>query len=143
MQVGKKSRFELLEHTGDLGLEIWSDSEAGIFETAATGLFSMICNLELVEPKFEERIALEAHSRDDLLVSWLSALNLKTIINQALFCKFTVDELQSNRLNATVWGENIVPEKHIIKREVKAITYHGLRFEWHRPDWYAQVIFDL
>lgn len=139
----KSSRFELLDHTGDLGLEIWSDSEIGIFEAAARGLFSIVCNIDRVEPRLEETIKVEGPSSADLLVSWLTTLNLKATIDGILFCEFSIDKYESKSLTATVKGERIIPKKHSIKREVKAVTYHGLRFERHELEWYAQVVFDL
>lgn len=138
-----QSRFELLEHTGDLGLEVWSESPEAIFETAACGLFSIIADLDSIHPETEKKLSLQAISKEELLVDWLRELNLLCTIEDFLFCQFRILELKDNKLDAIVTGEQISPDRHNITREVKAVTYHDLVFEKRDNGWFARVIFDL
>ncbi len=139
---GPVSRFELLEHTGDLGLEIWSETPEGIFEAAARGLFSILSDLDSIHAEIQRRIELQGSSMADLLVDWLRELNFLSITEDLLFCRFEI-ELDGSSLKALISGEPISPDKHRIHREVKAVTYHDLVFEKSKTGWYARVIFDL
>ena len=138
-----QSRFELLEHTGDSGLEVWSDSPEGILETAALGMFSILVELNTIQPEFQKSIELQSGSREDLLVDWLRELNLISILDEMLFCRFEIQKLKDNSLNAHIFGEPVSKDKHKIFREIKAVTYHDLIFEQRDSGWFARVIFDL
>jgi SHS2 domain-containing protein/predicted Zn-ribbon and HTH transcriptional regulator len=47
------------------------------------------------------------------------------------------------RLRAEVFGEPIVPGRHIVFTEIKAVTFHGLELAEVDGGWRAQIIFDL
>jgi SHS2 domain-containing protein len=47
-------------------------------------------------------------------------------------------------LTATLWGETLRPDRHLLKTEVKAVTYHLLRVTEGRDGvWQASVILDV
>jgi SHS2 domain-containing protein len=47
-------------------------------------------------------------------------------------------------LRATLWGGALKPDRHRLKREVKAVTYHLLRVTEDRDrEWRASVILDV
>jgi SHS2 domain-containing protein len=135
-------RFAFIDHTGDIGIRIWSATPAGIFATAARGLFSLICDLDRVAAAQTRRIEVSAPSPAELLVAWLAELNLIFHLEGLILSQFAVISLKDNKIEADVAGEPIA-EKHEIMREIKAITYHALQFEQRGSDWMAQVILDL
>ncbi|MBI1976770.1 MAG: archease [Candidatus Omnitrophica bacterium] len=47
------------------------------------------------------------------------------------------------QIHAEIFGEKIDPKKHILKKEVKAVTYHGLSLKKTRAGWVAEVILDV
>jgi SHS2 domain-containing protein len=46
-------------------------------------------------------------------------------------------------LKARVKGEPFQEGVHVIKTEVKAVTYHQIRVNQEEGGWKAQIIFDL
>jgi len=46
-------------------------------------------------------------------------------------------------LKAVVKGEPFQEGIHVIKTEVKAVTYHQIYVKKENGDWKAQIIFDL
>ena len=52
--------------------------------------------------------------------------------------KFTNKELQ-----ARLTGESLNNKKHVIKTEIKAVTYSGLTVEKQKTGWVARIIFDV
>ncbi len=136
-------RFELLEHAGDLGLQIWSPTRTGIFVTAARGFFSVLTDIDKIKPKLQRQISLQANEDAELLVRWLNQLNYFFATEGLLFADFTPLQIDGNELTAVVSGENFSSQIHELYHEIKAVTYHQLRFERRNTEYFAQVIFDL
>ena len=136
-------RFELLEHAGDLGLQVWSSTREGIFVTAARGFFSILTDVKRIKPVLTQPISLQAGSDAELLVYWLNHLNFLFATAGLLLVNFTPLQIDDGKLTAIVSGESISPTRHEIYREIKAVTYHQLLFEKRSAGWFAQVILDL
>jgi SHS2 domain-containing protein len=136
-------RFEFLDHTGDIGLKVWSSTLGGLFTQAAEGLFSVITDFKNISPKKKIDVSLEAVNDLELLVRWLNHLNFLFSAEGILIRQFGKLEIKNYQLKTTVLGEMFNPEKHEIYREIKAVTYHQLILEQQDKNWFAQLIFDL
>ncbi len=132
-----------IDHTGDIGIEVAATDRGQLFERAAWGLFSVLTEPSIVEPREAHAVAVEGTDPDDLMVKWLSELNFLHVTQHDLFSKFSIDELDDTRLAATVWGEPIDSDRHTVYTEVKAITYHQLEIEETADGWRVQIIFDM
>ena len=70
--------------------------------------------------------------------------SFKTIfIVGLLFKGFNVDSVGEDGLKAAVKGEPFREGVHVIKTEVKAVTYHQIEVRRENTGWRAQVILDL
>jgi SHS2 domain-containing protein len=136
-------RYDLIEHTADIGIRAYGRSLQELFENAAFGLFEIIADLENVKPKERFEITLDEENREELFVAWLRELLYKFNTDQILFNNFVIRELTDTKLNAFAWGEKFDKKRHNIKDEVKAITYHGLKLEKSNSNWQVEVIFDV
>ncbi|GAJ07201.1 unnamed protein product, partial [marine sediment metagenome] len=56
---------------------------------------------------------------------------------------FSILEISSNHLVGEAKGETFNPDKHSIKAEIKAVTYHQVEVEKNKEGWKAKVIFDV
>lgn len=137
--------YEVFEHTADVGIRCRASTLDELFAEAGRGLFSvMVANLEAVRPAEPSRVELAGASGrlDDLLFDWLAELLYRFDTRRRLFSRFDV-RVHDTRLEATAWGEPMDRTRHEMEREVKAITYHGLKVE-HQPEgWLAEVIVDI
>ena len=152
----------LLDHTADTGLIVTAPDLPTLFSRAAWGLFSVICDPAGVQPAEAETVALDADDLPALLVRWLAELNFRHITRHRLYARFEVRELTTPagpatppppeaaareaapcRLRAEIFGEPIVPGRHTIYTEVKAVTFHGLELTEVDGGWRAQIILDL
>ena len=142
-QAGGIEWLEPIDHTGDAGFVVHGAHMSELFSRAAWALFSVIADVEAVQP--EETIGLVVHGSDrhDLMVKWLSELNFLHITQHRLFCRFSLHEISETGLRAEVAGEAIDLKRHTVFTEVKAITYHQLRIEKVDELWQARVIVDL
>ncbi|MBW2040230.1 MAG: archease [Deltaproteobacteria bacterium] len=135
--------YDLLDHTGDLGIRIWADDLGGLFCEAAWALFDIITDLEQVEVHLERETDVEGVGRDELMVAWLNELLYLHEVEGLLFRDFAVTELDEGRLKGVARGESFQEGHHVIKTCIKAVTYHQLEIKEDNGRWQAQVIFDI
>jgi SHS2 domain-containing protein len=136
------ARFELVEHTADVGIRGWAPTLPELFRVMARGLFAVIVDPASVEPRNERRFHLEAGSPEDLLHEWLEELNSLHQIRNELYGRFE-PHLAGNRLEALVAGEPIDFLRHDLRVEVKAVTWHELRIERTIEGYEAFVLLDI
>lgn len=134
-------RYELIEHTADVGVKAYGRTVAEAFEHAAEGMFDIITDKSTITPVGEYRIELDAPDREQLLVDWLSELLLLNGTQDLVFGKFEVT-LSENHLSARVYGEKYDTKKHQMGVEIKAVTYHMLQVHENDPT-FVQVLFDI
>ena len=135
--------FELFEHTADLGLRVTSIDLDGLFRDAASGLFAMIAEpAPHGRPAGRREFEITGERHDFLMVDWLTEL----------LYVFDTERLLSGEFEVTVHGSGLRAsaacfaldvEDYRVLREVKAITYHGLKVERTADGWLAEVIVDI
>ncbi|HSB04318.1 MAG TPA: archease [Thermodesulfobacteriota bacterium] len=136
-------RFEVLDHTADIGLAIYGENLKALFENAGEAFFHLITDLKKVRRRIERRIEIGGESLDRLMVDWLSELLYLHDVENLLFKGFKVESVGDDGLKAIVKGEPFQEGVHVIKTEVKAVTYHQLEVRQERKGWRARVILDL
>jgi SHS2 domain-containing protein len=135
--------YELFDHTADVGLRVTAPDLPRLFCEAAEGLFSVIVE-EIPRGVSSRRLdfRLEAERAEFLLVDWLSELLYVFDTRRLLLDAFEVD-LRGNGLTAAALARPLDENRDRLLREVKAVTYHGLRLEPTASGWLAEVILDI
>ena len=136
-------RFEILDHTADIGLFIYGKDLPSLFEHAGEGFFHLITDVKRLRPQTERRVRLDGQSLERLMVDWLTELLYLHEVDHLLFKEFKVECVGEKGLKAVAKGEPFREGVHVIKTGVKAVTHHRIRVERKRGVWRAQVIFDL
>ena len=135
-------RFEVIDHTADIGIVAHGNDLKEAFANVAYGMFSLIVELDTVQEEIQHVIELDASDQESAVVDWLNELLYIFDVEHLLFSRFEVTDLNENKLRAEVYGEKVDLSRHKLKREVKAATYHSL--EIGREDGYRiQVILDI
>ena len=135
--------FIILDHPADIGLEIYGKSLADLFANAAKGLVSLITDIDSIECKAEKSIAIESSDSENLMVRWLSEILFLFDGEHFLVGKTQILKVNATSLNAKVYGELVVPNKHNFKKDIKAITYHQLKVWEDAREWKARVFVDI
>ena len=135
--------YELLDHTGDLGIRVWAADITGLFQEAARVLFAILTDLDRVEVRQNLEVAVQGSGREELLVAWLNELLYLYEVKGLLFCDFTLGEIDEKHVKGIAMGEKFHEGRHIIKTSIKAVTYHQLEITEKDGRWQAQVIFDI
>ena len=135
--------YETFEHTADIGIRAWGSDVAQVFEEAAKALFSVIVDLGAVVSRQKLKIELTAESTEELFFKWLKELLFISETRHIFLSKFKVLDLSPEKLVAEVQGEPINSQKHILGREVKAITRHQFKLVHDKSRYLAEVILDI
>ncbi len=136
-------RFEILNHTADIGIIVYGKDLKSLFENAGKAFFHLIIDLRKVKLREERKISIEGESLDRLIVDWLSELLYLHDVENLLFKEFKVESIGEGGLKAIAKGEPFQEGVHAIKTEVKAVTYHQIQVQQENGDWRARVILDL
>ncbi len=134
--------FNEFDHSGDIGIEARADSPEQLLENLSRGLFSLMC-LSRVEASIERRIVVVSDSMEGLVVDWLSEIISAADVHGEVYGTVRVDKIEPGRVEGVIRGERYDENRHELRLEVKAATYHGLAVEQIDGRYRARVIFDL
>ena len=135
--------FEILDHTADIGIIVYGEDLKSLFENAGKAFFHLITDLKKVRLRTERKIEIGGESLERLMVDWLNELLYLHDVENLLFKRFRVESAGEAGLKAKVNGEIFQEGVHVIKTEVKAVTYHQLEVRQEKGGWRARIIFDL
>jgi SHS2 domain-containing protein len=141
--LAAQPRFEVIDHTADIGIVARGATLAEAFANAATGMFSLMVEMEEVAEREERRVSVEATDREGLLVAWLSELLFLLDVEDLVFGRFEVDRIGETRLEGRAFGERLDRERHPKGTVIKAVTRHMLRVGKADYGYEARVIFDI
>ena len=135
--------YEPIDHTADLGLRIWAPDPAGLYRTAAEGMLSLCVDPGTLRPGPERRVSVDGEDRVELMFEWLREILYRLNVSRVFWCPLRIERIADNRLDAVVGEDPVDPDRHELRHEVKAVTYHGLTVEQADGRWAAEIIFDV
>jgi len=135
--------YRVFDHTADLGIEIFGGTQQALFIHAAFALFDLMADLHTVRLKESRRVSVEGADREDLLVNYLREVLYLFNGEKLLLKHFSIDAMDDRHLTGDVQGETFDPCRHLLKREIKAVTYHGAEVRETEQGWRGRVICDV
>ena len=143
--------FRLVDHTADLAIEATGATRDEALAEAALGLTAVLTGREdvhrLGRPEREVRFVIETPDLDALVVAFLAELLWLHESEDILWLGggVRVEEGAGGMLRAVAAGNGVVHDaaRHGRGVEVKAVTYHGLRFAREGPGWTLWVLLDI
>ena len=137
------NNFRIVGTTADIAVVAYGESLQKLFAHAAEGLIFVFAEPDQIE-KIEKRvIKLPGSDIENLMVKWLNEILYFFEVKEFLGKEFKILTLDENHLHAEIAGETYKREKHLIKTEIKAVTYHQLAIKQQKGKWKAKIIFDL
>ena len=138
-------KYELFEHTADIGLYIYGRDRRELFEAAAGALIAQITAPENVRPAQERRVELKADSPEALLRAWMAEILYLCSALGWLTAEAGIESFAGNSLKATLRGETLDRQRHEFETEIKAVTWHRLKIEILEPEgiFRATVVLDV
>lgn len=139
--------FQYLEDiaTADVAFEARGSTLEELFVQCALATFEAMLDTKKVRGKIEKMIELENEDPEELLYDWLTEIiSLKDSESLALGAfEVKLEKNRTNRLHAKVRGEKINPERHELRSDVKAVTYHLFKLRRDKGGWIATVVLDI
>lgn len=135
--------FELTDHDADLGLAMEGGSYEEVLAAATAALTSCVIAPDSVRLREIRRVEATGDSPEEMLVRWLKGWLGLYVAEGFLVGETTRVEVAGNRVVGEARGEILDPERHRVRREVKAVTYHQARVESKDGRWRGWVILDV
>lgn len=138
------ARFEILEHTADVGIRAEAVDLSGVFEQATLGLLDIVGTWAPGrEPDEEVEVDLEADDLGALLVDWLGEVLYLGDSRDAVVTSLDLTEVTSHRAAGKLGMAPREDAAYEGGTQVKAITYHRLAVEETEDGWTATVYVDV
>ena len=135
-------RFEILEHTADVGLQARASTREEVYEALGEGL-ATLQEAWFPNQGTERPVRVEAPDPEALLVSWLDELLYLHETEDTVFAGLAVDRVDDTSLSARV---RMAPrgDRELEGVGVKAATYHRVEVA-RQPDggWTGRVYLDV
>ncbi|MCS7240859.1 MAG: archease [Candidatus Bipolaricaulota bacterium] len=138
--------YEFIPHPSDMGVRGIGRTVEEAFSEAARAMFSLMADLERIEPKEAVPFEVEAETLEDLFVRFLAEFLFLRDTHGMLFSRFLlrVERIGSKfRAVGQAWGEKFDPQKHRAGIDVKAATYNWVKVEEQNGTWIAQGVVDV
>lgn len=133
-------RYEIIEHTADIGIIARGASLDELFENAAYGMFDLMFDLGTVESVTTVEVTIAGDEPAELLYRWLSELLYRFETEDMVWCSFSVTI--GDGLSAVVRGAGIEAAE-LRGAPIKAVTRHNLTLQHHGREWTSTVLFDI
>jgi SHS2 domain-containing protein len=135
--------YETFEHTADVGLHVWAESLAGLFELAARAFAALIVDGDMVEDRETRQVSAEGDALEELLVSWLDEILYAWDAEGFAPRDVHVLEFSESRIAGEIRGEQFDRSRHTVLHSVKAVTYHGLQVVRAGGRYEVRIVFDV
>ena len=141
--------YEFLEDVAiaDIAFRAWGKDLGELFQAAGDATINtMIENLDSIELKETRTFSLENDELDLLLFNFLQELIYYKDSEQLLLRAQQIQIEENNgkhQLSAVLRGENLDPNRHQQRVDVKAVTLHRFQLEKTDDAWTAMVILDI
>lgn len=137
-----QGEYRFIEHTADVGIEVYSPTLEGVFETAGAALFDLIAP-GAAAPAGGRTVEAEGEEPEVLLVNLLNDLLLLFETEGLLFRSLKTRSLEGGRLVLDARCERLDPDGEGVETVVKAATFHDVILEEQARRWHALVYLDL
>ena len=139
------SNYKFFDHTADIGVEVTGRTRKELFVNAVSALFDVLMESKtgVESAQQQKQITVEGGDVADLLINFLREFlylfNGENFVTDG--CE--IIKFKNKELQARLTGEPFNSKKHLIKTEIKAVTYSGAKVERFKDGWKARIIFDV
>jgi len=132
-----------IDHTADLGIHVYGNTQIDLFSHAALALMNFVTDLKRVRKRLKKSVVIEGSDPTDLFINFLREILYLINGEGFLFRDISLDMASSGHLHVLMKGEYIDNQRHEIKTEIKAVTYHQAAVMQTNRGWQGKVIFDV
>ncbi|MDD5459948.1 MAG: archease [Phycisphaerae bacterium] len=139
------SNYKYFDHTADIGVEVTGRTSKELFVNAAWAVFDIMIENKADRKTVKRQIKITVEGADisALLINFLRELLYLFNGEQFITGRCEIIKFTDKKLQARLTGELFNSQKHLIKTEIKAVTYSGVKVEKIKAGWKARIIFDV
>ncbi|HAM34711.1 MAG TPA: hypothetical protein DEB40_12635 [Elusimicrobia bacterium] len=138
-----RAGYRVIAHTSEVGLEITGRDWPAFYLHAASGLLALYALAPSVKADARVTRSFKARNAEELLVCWLSELIFLIETERRVPGRIDFVSAGPKVLKVRIHGDAPRPEKLPLAREIKAVTYHGLKVRQGRLGMEARIILDV
>lgn len=138
-----KRKYRFINHIADVGIKVYGSSCNELFRNGALALYDLLVDISTVLPKEEHKITVQGEDLTDLWVNFLREALSLFHIEKVVCCNCYVAVINTGYGEAIMYGETLDLNRHRLKQEIKAVTYHQAYVKKTSTYWVGQVIFDV
>lgn len=135
--------FEFFDHEADLGVIVEAPDLGGIFTEGVRALTACHTDLEAVGTGMKIKVEAKADNREELFVRWLKEWLFLQDCKGFLAARAKLEGFSDTCVSGFAEGEIRQSGRHPVRREIKGITYHGLKLIERQNGWHAEIILDV
>ena len=130
--------WSLIDHTGDIGIEVRAASLEALFADAARALFEILAAVPPEPRGTRESLPIPAGDPAEALRDFLAELLYRFSMERKMYVEFA----PGNGAVEAAW-EPYDAARHPLGTELKAVTWHQLEVTRKDEAWFGRVIFDV
>lgn len=138
-----ESRYELFDHTADVGVRVFGAMLPDLVEPAGQGLYAVIGDLLAGNATEPLHFAISGEEPALLLRDYLAELLRLFEMEQQIVTAVTVEEFSNSHIAVTARLCHVDRTRSQYEHEVKAITYHELQIRPVSGGYEATYIVDI
>jgi len=128
----------------DIAFEAESETVDGLLESSALALTDIMVDPESLRSGTVKKVRISSEDLDRLLYDFLTEIIIVKDVDSLLFRDFKVRVTPDQKsLEATMTGERIDRERHVLRNDVKAVTMHMFGIRREAGGWKATVVLDI
>lgn len=135
--------YRLIDHTADIGVEVWGSTREELFENCARALLDQLVDISTVGGDRTAAFSVAAPDTETLLVTFLNELLHIAEEGNLVLKSCRIQTLAEKQLAAEAQGEKFDGRKHERLVEIKTTTYHQLKITHQGRKWSTTIIFDV
>jgi SHS2 domain-containing protein len=130
--------WELIDHTGDIGVVARAPTLEELFAECARAMFSVLADSRSPAPAGSDFFPIAGADPAEELRDFLAELLYRFSAERRMYVAFT-----AGAGSLTADWELYDQTRHPLRTELKAVTYHQLEAVREGDGWRGQVIFDV
>lgn len=134
--------YKYINHTADLGIEVYAKTIKGLFINIAKAIFETQIKGKILTNQ-DLHFEISGPTLEELFIEWCRELLYRFSVSGFIPEVYKISLIDQNRLIADLKGDIFDTKRHRIKLEVKNPTYHNFSIKKMDNGYRAIIIFDV
>ena len=139
--------YKFIDHTADIAAEVSAENYNDLFIVSAQAWKESVAEDFLPDNPEEKIIEISDRSLEELLVHFLSELNYFLLVKSWIFSGVKNISVEQKETQFTakikILGEPVDENKHELKIEIKAVTFHQMNIKYGDGKYKTRIVFDI